>query len=113
MDELKKLISRIKFVRMRTPNLVQIALIILITVSIVVLIGLRIVTEDLKRETEDLRAEAAALDQANSALDEKIGALGTIQSVIDIAKEKLGLVEPGTVIFETVPNPTAESSEGN
>ena len=113
MDELRKLISRIKLVRMRTPNLVKIALTILIVVSMVVLIGLRIVTEDLRQQTEDLRDQAAALDLANDELDEKIGALDTIQSVIDIAKEELGLVEPGTVIFETGPAPTAESSEGN
>ena len=113
MDEIKELFSRIKLVRMRTPNIVKIALSILIVLSMVVLIGLRIETNILKQETKNLRDEAAALGRENSELDEKIDALDTIQSVIDIAKEELGLVEPGTVIFETGPAPATESSEGN
>ena len=113
MDEITELFRRIKLVRMRTPNIVKIALSILIVLSMVVLIGLRIATNNLAQETEKLRDEAAALDRANSELDEKIDALDSIQSVIDIAKEELGLVEPGTVIFETGPAPATESREGN
>lgn len=113
MDEIKELFSRIKLVRMRTPNLVKIALTVLIVLCMCVLIGLRIAVNDLEKRNENLHAEAAALGLANSELDEKIDALGTIQSVVDIAREELGLVEPGTVIFETGPAPATESSEGN
>ena len=113
MDEIKEFLSRIKLVRMRTPNLVKVTLIVVILLCMGALITLRLSISNLQERTEDLRGEAAALDSGNSELKEKIGILGSIQSVIDIAREELGLVEPGTVIFETGPAPATESSEGN
>ena len=113
MDEIKKLFSRIRLVRMRTPNLVKIALTIVIVACMCVLIGLRIAVIEVEKHNEALHSEAAELENANSELDKKIDALGTIQSVIDIAREELGLVEPGTVFFETVPASATQSSEGN
>lgn len=113
MDEIKKFFSRIKLVRMRTPNMVKVILIIVIVLCMAALISLRIFMADLNRRTEELREDAAALDRANSELEEKIDQIGSVQSVIDIALEELGLVAPGTVIFETGPAPETESTEGN
>ena len=113
MDELREFFSRIKLVPMRTPNLVKVALTLVIVLCMVVLITLRIATNDLNSRTEQLHGEAAALDHANQELTEKIGALGSIQSVIDIAREKLGLVEPGTVFFETLPPESTGNQEAN
>ncbi len=113
MDEIREFFSRIKLVRMRTPNMVKVALVVAIVLCMGVLIGLRVSTQALNERTGTLREEAVGLDQANQDLEEKKDALGTIQSVIDIAREKLGLVEPGTVIFETGPAPATESSEAN
>jgi len=111
MDELKEFFSRIKLVRMRTPNLVKVIVTVVIVLCMVALIGLRVCITNLENRTEALREEAVALDQANEALEEKIDGIGSVQSVIDIAREILGLVEPGTVIYETGPAP--EASEGN
>jgi len=113
MDEIKDFFSRIKLVRMRTPNLVKIVLILVIVLCTVTLIGLRLGIADLNNRTNDLRDDAAALGNANEDLKEKIDDLGSVQSVIDIARDELGLVEPGTIIFETGPAPATESSEGN
>lgn len=113
MDEIREFFSRIKLVRMRTPNLVKVILILVIVFCMLSLIGLRIATADLKNRTESLTDEAAALSSANDELEGKIADKGTLQSVIDIAREILGLVEPGTVIIETGPAPAADSSEGN
>ena len=113
MDELREFFGRIKLVRMRTPNLVKVIIILVILLCMGTLIGLRVSVTDLNQRTEDLRGQAAALDQANSELEEKIGLIGTIQSVIDIAREELGLVEPGTVFYETGPAPETESTVGN
>ena len=44
--------------------------------------------------------EAAALEQENADLQEDIEALGSAQSVQEIAKESLGLVDPDTVIIK-------------
>jgi cell division protein FtsB len=113
MDEIREFFSRIKLVRMRTPNLVKVIVTIVIVLCMVALIGLRICVTDLENRTANLRDEAAALDQANNELEEKIDEIGSVQSVVDIAQEELGLVAPGTVIFETGPAPETESSEGN
>ncbi len=113
MDEIKEFFSRIKLVRMRTPNLVKVVLTIVIVLCMVALISLRIFVTDLNNRTQELRDDAAALDNANSELEEKIDQIGSVQSVIDIAQEELGLVAPGTVIFETGPAPETESTEGN
>ena len=43
----------------------------------------------------------AALEDENAALEEKIGNLGTLESIRDIAREILGLVDPDTIIIET------------
>ena len=43
---------------------------------------------------------AAALEQENADLQEDIEALGSAQSVQEIAKESLGLVDPDTVIIK-------------
>ena len=113
MDELREFFGRIKLVRMRTPNLVKVIIIAVILLCMGTLIGLRISVADLNQRTEDLRDQAAVLDQDNAELEKKIGLIGTIQSVIDIAREELGLVEPGTVFYETGPAPVTESTAGN
>ena len=113
MDELKDFFSRIKLVRMRTPNLVKVILTVVIVLCMVALIGLRIWVVNLQNRTEDLRNDAAALEQANEELEEKIDEIGSVQSVIDIARDELGLVEPGTVIYETGTAPATDPSEAN
>ena len=113
MDELKEFFSRIKLVRMRTPNLVKVALTLVIVLCMGALIVLRISVNDLKNRTAELEKDAAALIGENAAMDEKIDQVGSIQSVVDIAKDELGLVEPGTVIFETGPAPETQGEEGN
>ena len=113
MDEIREFFSRIKLVRMRTPNLVKVILILVIVFCMVTLIGLRIAIHELEDRTEKLTDEAAVLSSANEELKDKIDDGGTLQAVIDIAREVLGLVEPGSVIIETGSAPATDSSEGN
>ena len=51
---------------------------------------------------EELAAQAAELEQDKSDLNTQIDQLGSVQSVLDIAEQELGLVNPDTVIFEPV-----------
>ena len=50
-----------------------------------------------------LRDEAAALEHQNSELEEKIGELGSVKSVEDIARSELGLADPNTLILDLQP----------
>ena len=43
------------------------------------------------------------LEEENRELDQKIDELGTTKSIVEIAEEELGLVQPGAVVIETEP----------
>ena len=44
------------------------------------------------------------LESANEELTEKIDELGSVKSVVEIAEEELGLVQPNAVVIQTEPN---------
>ena len=81
-------------------NILKIILIILILFSIVALIALRWVHNGILTQIDELKDEASGLEYANEVLDKKTEELGSVQSIQDIAKEELGLVDPDTVIID-------------
>lgn len=81
-------------------NILKIVLIILILFSIVALVALRRVHNGILTQIDELKEEASGLEYANSELDQKTEELGSVQSIQDIAKEELGLVDPDTVIID-------------
>ena len=64
------------------------------------LIALDWVHGGIQQETERLRQEAAAIEYANEELVEKTARLDSIQSIQEIAREELGLVDYRTVAIE-------------
>lgn len=103
MAKLKEILSRIRFVRRPTSNITKIIVIVAIVLCMTTLIALRLSTVALEERTEDLRHKAGQLEEANSVLEQKIDEVGTVKSIVEIAKEKLGLVEPNAVIIQTEP----------
>ena len=81
-------------------NILKILLIVLIIFSIVALAALRWVHSGILSEIDELKQEASGLEHANSELERKTEELGSVQSIQDIAKEELGLVDPNTVIID-------------
>ena len=81
-------------------NILKIILILLILFSIVALIALRWVHTGIRNQIDELKDEASGLEYANEVLEQKTEDLGSVQSVQDIAKEELGLVDPNTVIID-------------
>ena len=75
-------------------------LIALILSSMLALGALAFVHHRIQVRTQALLDEAAALEQENADLQEDIEALGSAQSIQEIAKESLGLVDPDTVIIK-------------
>lgn len=90
---------KIRFCRGRTLTVVVVVAAILL--SIAALVTLSSAIRSTQEATEHLRGEAGLLEQENSRLERYIEELGTVQAIIRIAQEKLGLVEPDTVIFDT------------
>ena len=102
MTQLKEMFSRIKLVRHRSSNLTKIVVIVTIVLCMGALVTLRLAMNRIEKDTEALAAQAAELEQGNSDLTTQIGQLGSVQSVLDIARQELGLVNPDTVVFEPV-----------
>lgn len=100
MAELKEFFSRVKLVRQRSSNLSKIVVIVTIVLCMGALCTLRLAMNRTEKQTDELTAQAAALEQENSDLNEKISELGSVQSIMDIAQEELGLVNPDSVILQ-------------
>ena len=98
-----KIKEKLKLIKLRlrpSPRSTKIMLIVAILFAMTALIALRIQITKLENREEDLRNKAAALEQDNKDLQENIGILGSVQSIIQIARDELGLVDPDTVILE-------------
>ena len=100
MEQKKHPLRNVKVEIRPTAPILKIVLIVLIAFSILALIALRWVHSGILEETRNLKDEAAAVEQANEDLKEKKDNLGSVQSVQDIAREELGLVDPDTIILE-------------
>ena len=99
MEEKKNPPVKRKIVVRPAPPLLKIAACLLIVFSMAALLALRWVTNGIREETQALTDEAAAAQAENAELTEKIDALGSVQSVKDIAQEELDLVDPDTVVI--------------
>ena len=97
------IMEKLKLIKLRlrpSSRPAKIMLIVAILLAMVALIALRLAIYQLDSRTEDLRDKAVALEQENRDLRENIGILGSLQSIIQIARDELGLVDPDTVILE-------------
>ena len=92
--------KKVKVEIRHSSNILKIILILLILTSIVALVALRWVHNGILTEIADLKQEASGLEHANEVLEQKTEELGSVQSIQDIAKEELGLVDPDTVLID-------------
>ena len=97
MEHKRKVIFRSKSIALK------IMVMVLIVFSMSALMALRWVHNGIQEQVADLRGEAAALEQSNSGLEEKIGELGSVKSVEDIARSELNLVNPSTIVIDVGP----------
>ena len=88
-----------KIVVRPAPPMLKIVACLLILFSMAALLALRWVHNGIREETQNLTQEAATIAAENEELDKKIGALGSVQSVKDIAQAELGLEDPDTVVI--------------
>ena len=101
MDKERTPFRNTKLVLYPSSRTLKVAVIVLILFSMIALGAIAWVRTSILSRTEDMRSEAAALEDENAALEEKIGNLGTLEGIRDIAREILGLVDPDTIIIET------------
>ena len=100
MKRLLARLKRIRFVYRRSSNATKMAVMCAIVLSVAALVALSISTHAANVRAQELKDQAAQLEQENDRLEDKIDSLGSADSVEDIAKDELGLVDPDTVIVK-------------
>ena len=100
MTKIRSFLSRFQLQYRRTSTLNKVAIAAAIVLSSLTLLSLQAVHQENVETLADLRQQAAVLDQRNDELRQDIDALGTTDSIREIAQEELGLVDPDTIIFE-------------
>ena len=100
MERLKRFLSRIRLVYRPSSLLLKCIVAAMLVVATVALLALRGGILDLQHSTDALKKEAAGLESSNHQLQEDMGLQNTVAGILKIAREKLGLVDPDSVIFE-------------
>ena len=100
MAGIRDYVRRIQVEFRPSRPLTKIVVIVAIVLSMAALITLRLAQDRIEAQTNDMLAEAARLEQENQELQDKIDTMDTVEGVVDIAQEELGLVEPDTIIIK-------------
>ncbi len=90
----------VKVVFRKSSPLTVTAVLVAAVACTVTLISLSAATKNAQQDHEALRQQAAELVAENQQISDRIKSLGSVESIIQIAMEELGLVEPDTVIIE-------------
>lgn len=100
MERLMRFLSRIRLVYRPSSLLLKCIVAAMLVIATVALLAIRADILDTRNTTDVLRQEAAALEAENQQLVENMGLQNTVGGILKIAKDKLGLVDPDSVIFE-------------
>jgi len=100
MERIWQKLKRIRLVYRRSTPLMKTAVVSAIVLSVAALLVLQLTITATENRTKELAEQAARLEQENQDLNEKIDALGSADSVEQIAKDELGLSDPEDVIIE-------------
>ncbi len=96
---MKNPLRNVRVVFRRTSFSVKCLVLVTLVFCILALMTLRLALTNTQKNYESARAEAQVLEQENNRLRRSIAQLGTVQSVTDLARDLLDLVDPDTVIF--------------
>ena len=103
MADLKNIISRIQLEKRSGGKLTIIMIVIAIVLSMGALTFLHLSAAALENRTKDLQDQAACLEAENAQLQEDIEQVDSIEGIVEIAEEELGLVQPDAVFFVEEP----------
>ena len=92
--------NRFRLVCRRGSPLAKAVILSAIVLSTVAILTLTAAIADSRAQAEALKDQAAKLEQEQNRLEQNIEDLGSLDSVEQIAKDELGLVDPDTVIIE-------------
>jgi len=93
-------VGNVKLVRKRSSTLMKVLVLVVVVLSTVTLLTLSLKLYQEQERAEALHSQAMEQEQEMSRLERYIQEEGTIQGIIRIAMEELGLVEPDTIIIQ-------------
>ena len=99
MDQRQNPFHGIKVVVRPGARKLKIVLVLLILASLATLVALGVVRSRIEGQTQAALDQAAELEHENAELTDRIGNIGSSSTIKDIAREELGLVDPGAVII--------------
>ena len=91
--------DRIRLIYKRSSTLTKVLVLSAVVLSMAALLFLRGVIADTDAKNQALLGQAAQLEVQNAQLQQNIDKLGSLDSVIQIAGDELGLVDPNTVVL--------------
>lgn len=100
MKRIKRMLKRIRVVFTRSSTLTKTVVLSAIVLSMVALLALNLTLNIVEKRTAELTDQAAQLEQENEELEANVEGLGSADSVEQIAKDELGLVDPDTVVID-------------
>ena len=83
----------------KTSPLVKVLILVTVLLSTVALVTLHATIDQSRDQYEAMRQHAGMLEENNESLVQKIDSMSTLETIIQIAMERLGLVLPDTTIF--------------
>ena len=91
--------SRVRLVYKRSSTLTKVLVLFAVVLSTVTLLSLRSLILETESRNAALLGQAAQLEGENAQLEQKIDSLGTLDSIMQIARDELGLEDPNTVLL--------------
>ena len=91
-----------KFIR--SSLLMKILLLVLVVYATVTLVSLQSQVTEMDAQAEVLESSIDAAKQENLRLEQAIDALDTDEGVVDVARQKLGWVTEGEIVFYDMGN---------
>ena len=100
MTRLQSFLRQFRLEYRRTNPLTKAVVTAAIALATVALISLRLTQWNAEQKLAILQEQAAQQQQQNDELSQKVDALGTVDSIQQIAREELGLVDPDSIVFD-------------
>lgn len=99
MGKLLAKLKRVRFVYRRSNNMTKTVVIAALLLSMAALMVLHGAITTAEKQLQEKRELAAKLEQEKDKLNQDIGSLGSADSVDQIAQDKLGLIDPDSIVI--------------
>ena len=100
MNPITKALKRVRVVYRKSNTLTKTVVLSTIVPSMAALLALNLSIQAAQLRAQELANQAAQLEQENQQLENNIDDLGSADSVEQIAKDELGLVNPDIVVID-------------